>query len=693
MIAQVFKYLKHRPILRRWIVIGLTIICLTGLMLIASALFMVRKLYIKEQTLQENVADENMALLDNSFEEVVLGAQTLISNDLVTAASRKGDETVEDRMRLADISRLINEYMAVHTSFSKMYLIFPKADFGVLTELEYIHIKDNLRMLSGIDLQAQDSDKLFSDNLYSAFKIIGRGADKQLYYSMATQYKTPLEDQDAVLLIRLDLSELRSRIDSGYTFFLIADDGEYIKIGSEEFSDEFISQCISCQAKETVDGRIIYPHNRNSFGIKLVSVMDRSIALGQIRPFILGVIVYGIALILIAAGLLVYCLRRQYRPIEEIISFMEKNEVVSSKDRTRDNDEFKQIENGIDRSIRMLQKSSKDYFEYINDNATRLIKLLNDGIDILEPGNKDDYRYLVVSYDIDNPTGEPFEQKDRDMVWFIIHNVSEELLGKENLLISGGLAHWFYNIIELDGVDDITLGDLTSKLNSVCTFIREKYDIALVSNISDIHHGKKGLIKGNSEAMLVREYRIYVGQLPYVAYYKELSLDDDAKATLTSWDQMEQIQNMYRMHRGLEAQGMLDNMVGKAVKNTIKNTIKTNDIQDPSMENSGKSTNIAEKARQYVDTYYADKNMNVNSIADELGVNNSYLSRTFKQVYGSGMLEYINNVRLDKAKELMEEGFTVKDAADKVGFATPRPLIRCFREKYGTTPGDYYKYK
>ena len=125
----------------------------------------------------------------------------------------------------------------------------------------------------------------------------------------------------------------------------------------------------------------------------------------------------------------------------------------------------------------------------------------------------------------------------------------------------------------------------------------------------------------------------------------------------------------------------------------MKNTIKTNDIQDPSMENSGKSTNIAEKARQYVDTYYADKNMNVNSIADELGVNNSYLSRTFKQVYGSGMLEYINNVRLDKAKELMEEGFTVKDAADKVGFATPRPLIRCFREKYGTTPGDYYKYK
>ena len=52
-----------------------------------------------------------------------------------------------------------------------------------------------------------------------------------------------------------------------------------------------------------------------------------------------------------------------------------------------------------------------------------------------------------------------------------------------------------------------------------------------------------------------------------------------------------------------------------------------------------------------------------------------------------------NQTRLDKAKELMEEGFTVKDAADKVGFATPRPLIRCFREKYGTTPGDYYKYK
>jgi AraC-like DNA-binding protein len=57
------------------------------------------------------------------------------------------------------------------------------------------------------------------------------------------------------------------------------------------------------------------------------------------------------------------------------------------------------------------------------------------------------------------------------------------------------------------------------------------------------------------------------------------------------------------------------------------------------------------------------------------------------------MLEYINKVRLENAEKLMELGVTVKDAADQVGFTTPRPLIRCFREKHGTTPGDYYKTK
>ena len=332
--------------------------------------------------------------------------------------------------------------------------------------------------------------------------------------------------------------------------------------------------------------------------------------------------------------------------------------------------------------------SREEILKYSRSNENRLISLLNYGKEPYEEETTDTSEYIVVSYDIDNPTGEPFEQIERDQLWFIIYNVSTELLSEDHILASGGLAHWFYNIVRINGESGMTLEELTAKIGTVCSFIREKFDIALVANISNVHRGKEMIPTANRESMLVREYRIYVGALENVAFYSELSLDDEGRKTLTTWNQMEQIQNMYRLHRTNDASNMLTELMAGA-----KEPVEPKPSEKTPQDCSGKSTALVEKARKMVDEQFADKNLNVNSIADELNVNNSYLSRTFKQVLGTGMLEYINTVRLENAEKLMGSGCTVKDAADQVGFSTPRPLIRCFRDKYGTTPGEFYRAK
>ncbi len=688
MLGRITKYLKHRPILKRWIILGLAIILITGMGMIASAFFLVHALYAKEEDIEEKLVREKVSVVESVCQEVVLGAQTFITNNLVKVAAKKHDETVEDRMRLAEIADLMNEYGAVHSAFDKVYLFFPKGQPAVLTKEEFIRIGDGVHIVSGLDIEAEENKALFGDNLYSKFKIVGQSNDKQLYYSMATRYAVPFEEQDAVLLIKIDMSEVRSALSDEYQFLLVSDDRTYIKLGNEEISDTFVEKCLEVEEKTAVGKKVIYPYYLKPYGLRLIAIMDSGIAMSVIRPFIIGVVIYGVALLILIGIVLTHLLRVQYRPIESILEFLDEHESANMAD-SELSDEFKRIEDGISRTVNSLKFSENEFRKFRTDTETRLIKLLNYGTDTIETENDDKNRYLVVSYDIDNPTDKPMDQKERDQVWFIIHNVSEELIGKENLLITGGLAHWFYNIVQLTGTNEISLTELTEKLNTVCSFIREKFDIALVANISDIHHGIGSIPTANRESMLVREYRIYVGKLENVAFYKELSLDDEAKATLTSWDQMEQIQNMYRMHRGIEAQSMLDDIVNAAVENS-KDPQMTEPLEH---ENSGKSILLVEKAKEYVDKQYADKDMNVNSVALELGVNNSYLSRTFKQVYGIGMLEYINNVRLENAEGLMEKGYTVKDAADMVGFTTPRPLIRCFREKHGTTPGDYYKSK
>lgn len=686
MIDRIRKYLEYRPVLLKWIITGLIMVLATGLVMIFSALFMVNQMYRKEEALWAQILEENDANLNGVYKEVVKGSQTLLGSNQVKSAITRGDESVEDRMRISEINRTINEYMAVHSSFGEVFLFFPsQKPMAVLTDTEYIKVSDDTPYVSNLDMHAEYNQILFTGGTYSKFKIAGPENDRQLYYSMSQSFSDSFEDQDAVLLIKLSKSHLMSEVSDTSEFLLVSEDGSFIQLGNEQFSDEFLSECLLVEGHKKISGRPVYTTKTNSYGMRLIAILQPGTIENTMKPFIIGVIIYFITVMLVAAVGVTYFMRRQYAPIEHLLKFMDERSVLHPAVDEKTENEFKRIEESIVKTVGEIKGSKEVIEKFRSNNENRLVNLLNYGRD---PFNEEetDARYVVVSYDIDNPTGEPFEQIDRDQVWFIIHNVSEELIGTEHLLATGGLAHWFYNIVQLTGENDITPAQLSKQLNTVCTFIREKFNIALVANVSDPHHGKSGIPYAHKESMIVREYRIYVGKLQNVAYYKELSLDDDAKETLTSWDQMEQIQNMYRLHRPDEASNMLNGLVSAAIE-----TRRVEKEMKPEPDHSGKSVILVEKAKEIVDKDFANKDMNVNSIADELEVNNSYLSRTFKQIYSVGMLEYINNVRLNNAEVLMEQGVTVKEAADRVGFSTPRPLIRCFRERHGITPGEFYK--
>ncbi|MCR5656420.1 MAG: helix-turn-helix transcriptional regulator [Butyrivibrio sp.] len=682
------KYFEYRPILKKWIITGLVTVVVAGLIMVLSAVFMVCKLYQKEESLQEQILDENCTTLNAVFNEVVLGAQTLLSSNDVRAAIVRGDETVEDRMRISDINWTINEYMAVHSSFDEVYIFFPSLNpMGVLTKSEYLKVEEDTPYVSELSLQADYNRGLFSGKTYSKFKIAGSENDRQLYYSMSTSYADEFDDQQAVLLIKLKKTYMQAALSDNASFLIMTEDGSYIQLGDENFPDEFIEKCLTVQGREKVEDRIVYKTNKNQFGLNVVAVLESGSIEETMRPFVLGVILFCVTMFIASTYAIISLMRRHYRPIEHLLKFMDERSVLNNSF-GENTDEFKRIEDSILRTANEISLSKEEMEKFKNNMENRLVSLLNYGHEPTMEEDINDEKYVVVSYDIDNPTGEPFEQIDRDQVWFIIHNVSEELIGSDNLLVTGGLAHWFYNIVKVGGENAITLDELSKELNTVCSFIREKFEIALVANVSDVHQGKKEIPDANRESMIVREYRIYVGALRNVAYYKELSLDDDAKETLSSYDKMEQVQNMYRLHRPDEASVILNSIVNDAIENAEGQ--KAIAIEP---DKTGKTAALVTKAKGLVDTKYSDKDMNVNSIADELGVNNSYLSRSFKQVLNIGMLEYINKVRLENAEALMTAGVTVKDAADRVGFSTPRPLIRCFREKYGTTPGEYYKGK
>ncbi|WP_042479281.1 response regulator transcription factor [Bacillus ndiopicus] len=87
---------------------------------------------------------------------------------------------------------------------------------------------------------------------------------------------------------------------------------------------------------------------------------------------------------------------------------------------------------------------------------------------------------------------------------------------------------------------------------------------------------------------------------------------------------------------------------------------------------------------------YAEK-LTVNSIAAEVFVHPSYLSRKFLEVQQIGLNEYINNYRLEKAKAKMLNNpkLSISEIAEQSGFNSQHYFSVAFKKKYGKAPREY----
>ncbi|PQP89137.1 AraC family transcriptional regulator [Paenibacillus sp. AR247] len=63
-----------------------------------------------------------------------------------------------------------------------------------------------------------------------------------------------------------------------------------------------------------------------------------------------------------------------------------------------------------------------------------------------------------------------------------------------------------------------------------------------------------------------------------------------------------------------------------------------------------------------------ERHMSVDRVAMHMGYNRNYLSRMFKQRFGTGLRDYIHRIRLEAARELLVSSkLHIKEIADRVG--------------------------
>lgn len=102
-----------------------------------------------------------------------------------------------------------------------------------------------------------------------------------------------------------------------------------------------------------------------------------------------------------------------------------------------------------------------------------------------------------------------------------------------------------------------------------------------------------------------------------------------------------------------------------------------------------KTRKLIEKCREYIRQHFQE-DLSVTDIADYLYVSPNYLSRLFKRETGEGCTEYINALRIEKAKDLLKNTlYLTYEISEIVGFKDPNYFSMRFKKHVGLSPTEY----
>lgn len=98
---------------------------------------------------------------------------------------------------------------------------------------------------------------------------------------------------------------------------------------------------------------------------------------------------------------------------------------------------------------------------------------------------------------------------------------------------------------------------------------------------------------------------------------------------------------------------------------------------------------ILRKAIDYIHEHYTEQ-VTLNEVAENIYVSTFYISRMFKKELGKSFVDYLNDVRIEKSKELLKDvKYKTYEVAEIVGISDPHYFSRLFKKYSGMTPSDY----
>ena len=119
-------------------------------------------------------------------------------------------------------------------------------------------------------------------------------------------------------------------------------------------------------------------------------------------------------------------------------------------------------------------------------------------------------------------------------------------------------------------------------------------------------------------------------------------------------------------------------------KKSLQLTATVNKIQENNQPKAVRQT------LKFISNHLFD-DLRLDVLAKECGLSKDHLSLLFKKSVGTTIPQYIKRQRLEVAKTMLQKGLSLKDVAEKTSFSTESYFIKCFKDEFHVTPGEFIK--
>lgn len=101
------------------------------------------------------------------------------------------------------------------------------------------------------------------------------------------------------------------------------------------------------------------------------------------------------------------------------------------------------------------------------------------------------------------------------------------------------------------------------------------------------------------------------------------------------------------------------------------------------------SLSLVNQAKLYIEHNF-EKEVSLDEVSRIINISPYYFSKLFKEETGENFIDYLTDIRIQKAKELLkDQTISIKEVCMKSGYSDPNYFSRIFKKKENLTPSEY----